>query len=160
MHLSALQRSVIDPEALREGNFLNDFVIFLLLCNQLNTIHMQLCVVKGRDPIDPICDIYWFSFLILFVLLGVILFSKYETPQSRRYLSSFLFIVSIMEYDIFERSGVAQNVEKNFFFPLLERLQIIRQLTCFLTSRSSFSDEFNLRHKSDKSSCSKELTLR
>lgn len=38
MHLSALQRSVIDLEALRKGNFLNDFVIFLLLCNQLNTI--------------------------------------------------------------------------------------------------------------------------
>ena len=51
-------------------------------------------------------------------MLGVILFSKYETPQSRRYLSSFLFIVSIMEYDIFERSRVAQNVE-NFFFSFI-----------------------------------------
>ena len=53
MHLSALQRSVIDPEALREGNFLNDFVIFLLLCNQLNTITYVVVRSKGSRSNRP-----------------------------------------------------------------------------------------------------------
>lgn len=51
--------------------------------------------------------------------MGVVLFSKNETPQSRRYLSSFLFVVSIMEDDIFERSGVDYSIT-NLFLDIQE----------------------------------------
>ena len=63
--------------------------------------------------------------------MGVVLFSKNETPQSRRYLSSFLFVVSIMEDDIFERSGVDYSIT-NLFLDIQEfifwRIQFAPQI--------------------------------
>ena len=81
MHLSALQRSVIDPEALRQGNFLNNFVIFLLLCNQLNTIIYVGVNGKGLRSNRPDLPHLLVFFCHSFCFVGLLFFfSKKLNP--------------------------------------------------------------------------------
>ena len=90
MHLSALQRSVIDPEALRQGNFLNDFAIFLLLCNQLNTIIYVGVHGKGLRSNRPDLRHLLVFFCHSFCFVGCgFFFEKLNTLKVAGYPSSF-----------------------------------------------------------------------
>ena len=93
MHLSALQRSVIDPEALRQGNFLNDFAIFLLLCNQLNTIIYVGVHGKGLRSNRPDLRHLLVFFCHSFCSVGCgFFFSKNLTPSKSQAILAHLKI--------------------------------------------------------------------